>query len=265
MRTEDCELARQALAGKPSAFAELVDRYRDAVCAVAYHYLGSFEDTQDAAQEAFVQAYLHLKRLCDPERFAPWLKRIAANTSADFLRRRGDTLLSWDALPESAKPCRNPSPDEDMDRVAARMLVREALDRLSDKTRLTVTLFYIDGYSHAEIAGFLEVPVETVRSRLKRAKKQLQEEMITMVTDVLQEEKAEPEFTKDVVKEAMRLGEEARRYLAMDKAVEHYDEALTAIEKLEPSTENLRLKMRALACKGLSREKKTTSPFQAWA
>jgi len=65
----DSELVKRALAGQRSAFAELVDRYRDAACAVAYHYLGDFEEAQDAAQEAFVRAYLRLRQLREPGKF----------------------------------------------------------------------------------------------------------------------------------------------------------------------------------------------------
>jgi RNA polymerase sigma-70 factor (ECF subfamily) len=55
-RPDESELVERAAAGDDDAFAALMDRYRDAVCAIAYSYLGSFEDVQDVAQETFVQA-----------------------------------------------------------------------------------------------------------------------------------------------------------------------------------------------------------------
>jgi RNA polymerase sigma-70 factor (ECF subfamily) len=177
-----------------------VNRYRDAACGVAYHYLGGFDDAQDAVQEAFVHAYLRLNQLSDPGKFAPWLRRITANACADLLRQRGDRLVSLDE--EEARAMSDS--EQDPERLAARRVVRQALERLPEKTRLAVTLFYIDGYSQEEVAGFLEVPVNTVRSRLRRAKQQLREEMMDMVTDVLTEGKPDPQFTKQVVDEALR-------------------------------------------------------------
>ncbi|OGG45975.1 MAG: hypothetical protein A3F84_17355 [Candidatus Handelsmanbacteria bacterium RIFCSPLOWO2_12_FULL_64_10] len=246
MRTEDGELVRQTLTGDQAAFAELVNRYRDAACGVAYHYLGGFDDAQDAVQEAFVHTYLHLNQLSDPGKFAPWLRRITANACADLLRRRGDRLVSLDE--EEARAMSGS--EQDPERLAARRVVRQALERLSEKTRLAVTLFYIDGYSQEEVAGFLEVPVNTVRSRLRRAKQKLREEMMDMVTDVLTEGKPDPQFTRRVVEEALRRAEESRKAHAAGDALRHYDEALEAVEKLPPDAEQQRLKMDVLYRKG---------------
>jgi len=239
----DSELVAGTLAGEPLAFARLVDRYRDAVCGVAYHYLGSFDDVQDAAQEAFVQAYSRVHQLRDTSKFGPWVRSITVNTCKQVIRRRRPTLALDELDGQSA------SRETDEDRAAVRMMVRRALDRLSDSTRLTVTLSYINGYSQAEVADFLEVPVNTVRSRLQHAKKQLREEMLSMVTDVLSKGKPEPEFTWKVVDEAMRQAHEARGKHATGDALRHYDEALAALDKIEPSEVQLRLKMQLLAQK----------------
>ncbi|NIM48332.1 MAG: sigma-70 family RNA polymerase sigma factor, partial [Gemmatimonadales bacterium] len=250
---DDGELVRRTLAGDRSAFAELVDRYRDAVCGVAYHYLGNFEDVQDAAQEAFVQAYLRAKQLCEPEKFGPWLRRITINVCLDALRRQRNTPISFGEMDEQAAS-RCVDTRDDVHRMAARSVVRDALGRLTDKARLTVTLFYIDGYSHAEIADFLEVPVNTVRSRLRHAKKRLREEMMTMVADVLNEGKPDPGLTRRAVQQAMERAEEALQSRSRAQAIRHYDEALTVLEKMKPDGEHRRLKMHALRQKGLACE-----------
>ena len=239
--TLDSELVTRALAGEHAAFAELVDRYRDAVCAVAYHYLGRFDDVQDAAQEAFVQAYVRLDQLRDAGRFGPWLRSIAANVCMQVLRRGRPTVRLDDVEERAAEA------DCDPQKAAMGMVVREALNHLSEKTRLTVTLSYIDGYSHSEIAGFLEIPVATVRSRLHHAKIKLREEMITMVTDVLHEGKPEPEFSVQVMQEARKRAHEARAANASGDALKHYDEALDTLEKMRSSTPPREIKRQALA------------------
>ncbi|MBI3947321.1 MAG: RNA polymerase sigma factor [Armatimonadetes bacterium] len=244
--TNDPELVQRAAAGDCEAFTALVERYRDAVRGVAWHHLGDPDDAQDAAQETFVRAWLGIKGLREPERFGPWLRRIAANACADLLRRRGAAALSLDAMPERDLPAAEPAPDEDVERLAARLVVREALGRLSAPTRLTVTLALINGYSHEEIAGFLEVPVDTVRSRLKNARKRLREEMVGMVSDVLSEGKPDPDFARRVVEEALRRGAEAQYAFRRDEAKQHFDAALVAAEKLAPDLETRRLEMQAL-------------------
>ena len=165
-------LVEDTIAGNTEAFARLVDRYRDAASAVAYSYFGGFDDVQDAVQEAFVHAYCNIRQLKDPAKFGPWLRRITANSCAMALRKRERANVSLDEVAEQA------STSDDAGKIAAREIVQEALAKLSDATRLTVTLSYIDGYSHAEVAEFLEVPLTTVRSRLRHAKRKLREEML---------------------------------------------------------------------------------------
>lgn len=258
VRAEDAELVRQALAGERGAFTELVNRYRNMVCGAAYHYLGNFEDAQDAAQETFVHAYLHLKDLREPDKFAPWLRRTATNLCADLCRRRGSRLCllggvagePFEAAEEPAVARRASGLDEQLERLTTRVVVQEALSHLPEKARLTVTLFYVSGYSHAEIARFLEIPVNTVRSRLQHAKRRLREEMIPMLTDVLNDVRPDPEFARRVIEEALRRGEEAWRSHEQGEAIRHYDEALAAVEKLDLGAEQQRLKIEALWKKG---------------
>jgi RNA polymerase sigma factor (sigma-70 family) len=244
MRRTDGELVRETLAGSWSCFGELVARYRDAVCGIAYHHLGDFEEAQDAAQETFVRAYPRLRQLREPEKFGPWLRKIATTVCADMMRRRGERPLSLEAQPEP------PREDADLEQAAARIVVRDALSKLSEKARLAVTLFYIDGYSHAEVAGFLNVPVNTVRTRLHRAKQRLREEMTAMVSDVLHEGRPDPEFAKRVVEEAMRRGGEAQQAYNAGEALRQYDEALAAVENMPPGPDQQKLRMQALWSKG---------------
>ena len=242
MRPDEPDIIRRVLAGDHAAYAELVDSYRDAVCGLAYHHLGNFDDAQDAAQEAFVHAYAHLDQLRDHSRFGPWLRRIAANACATRLRRASETEVSLEGVIEERL-----ASGESADREAVRIVVRQALGRLSDATRLTVTLAYINGYSHSEVAQFLEVPVNTVRSRLRHAKQRLREEMIGMVSDVLHEEKPGDELTVKVMTEATKRGVKAMVEHSTGDAIEHYDKALATLEDLRKKLEPEELKKQVLA------------------
>ena len=162
MPVDDAKLVRDAMAGDREAFGRLVDRHRRAVWGTAYHFLGRTDDAQDATQEAFVQAFLHLRQLRQTERFAPWMRRITTNVCAQVLRRRASREVALDSVERLWSGDR-------ADEVVSRLAVRDALGRLSEKTRLVLTLCCAGGYSHVEVAAFLEIPVATVRSRLQRA------------------------------------------------------------------------------------------------
>lgn len=243
---DDGALVGRARGGDRSAFTALVGRYRGMVYAAAFCYLGNAEDAQDAAQEAFVAAYRQLGQLREPDHFAPWLRRLTLNGCADALRRRGARLLSLDG--DAA--CQALTTPDAAAGIVTRLAVREALECLPERARLTVTLCYLEGYSHAEVARFLGVPVNTVRSRLQHAKHKLREEMRDMVHEGLNEGRPDEAWTRRVVDEALRRGQEAASDYEKGAAIGHYDEALAAIGTLPPGAEQQRLTMDALWQKG---------------
>ena len=244
-KRDDGTLVRRARGGDRDAFTALVDRYRGMVYAAAFCCLGNAEDAQDAAQEAFVAAYCRLGQLREPDRFAPWLRRLTLNGCADALRRRGARRLSLDG--DAA--CQALVVPDGAEGVMTRLAVQEALGHLPERTRLTVTLCYSSGYTHAEVARFLDIPINTVRSRLQHAKRRLREEMRDMVQE-LNEGKPDEAWTRRVVDEALRRGREAASAYEKGAAARHYDEALAAIETLPPGPEQKRLAMDALWHKG---------------
>ena len=259
---EDAVLVRQTLGGDAGAFTVLVTRYRSLVSGIAYHYLSRYEDAQDVAQEAFVQAFLRLPDLREPAKFAPWLRRATMNLCADRLRKRGLQYLSLESLPEEARPCS----EGESETIANRMLVRQALSRLSPPARLTVTLHYLGGYSQEEVAQMLEIPLNTVRSRLQSAKRKLREEMNLMETTnkdqsgnvLLPSDPPNREFARQVVAEAMRRGAEALEAYRKQDAVLEFEQALQTLAQWPPDEEQRQLKMQALWQKG-----RAITPYQS--
>ena len=245
MGTDDGELVRQTMCGDRRVFAELVDRYRDSVYGLAFHYLGNREDAQDAAQEAFVQAYQHLSQLREPDKFAAWLRRLTFNGCTDYRRRHDRPLRLDDEINYQTV-----STDPGVDRLITRLAVQEALARLPERTRLTVILCHLEGYSHEEASQFLSIPINTVRSRLQHAKRQLREEMRDMVSEEVNAGRPDADWTRQVVQEAMTRGQQAREDYKKREAIGHYDAALGAISTLPPGKEQARLRMDALWQKG---------------
>jgi RNA polymerase sigma-70 factor, ECF subfamily len=188
----DTVLVKNALAGDIGAFEVLARRYRGLAFAFAYHRLGRFEDAEDAAQEALVEAYRKLPHLRDPARFAAWLRRIVAGKAADVARQRREEPLA----PEEVEAARDRS-------LAARdtveVRVREALEQLPSTVRLATTLFYVDGFSYEEIAAHLGVPASTIRGRLHRARTSLREELIGVVAAGLRQARPGERFVERVM------------------------------------------------------------------
>src|SRR5438876_10654301 len=87
----DAEIVRAVLEGSVEAYTELVDRYRNILCGLAYHYLQDFEDARDVAQEAFIQAYVHLGQLREPDRFGAWLRQLTVHECRMWRRRQKPT------------------------------------------------------------------------------------------------------------------------------------------------------------------------------
>lgn len=193
--TSDAELFADAIAGGPEAFAPIVDRYQDAVFGIALARLRDFHRAEDVAQQAFVEAFERLGTLRDPSRLGAWLRSIAIHHCIDHLRRRRDVTR----IEDNMHPGGEPGPGEELERRELREAVLAAIARLSRAQRETTTLFYINGYSIAEVAGMQEVPVGTVKRRLHDARARLKEEMMTMVEDVLKSEAPREDFAGRVL------------------------------------------------------------------
>lgn len=196
MQTDDAELVRWTLAGDTGAFDELVRRYQGATYALAYHHVGRFADAQDIAQQALTKAFLNLRQLGDPARFAAWLRAVTVNECRMWRRGSRETLpleQSEEMLPPAASAAEE---WERRDRCAA---VREALQALPEGSRLVVSLHYLAGMPYQEIAAFLGVPLTTVEGRAHRARRQLREAMMGRIEEGLSEHALPPQFTRQVM------------------------------------------------------------------
>jgi RNA polymerase sigma-70 factor (ECF subfamily) len=174
-------LVERAQAGDPNAYGELVAMHESAAFRVAYVLLRSEADAQDAAQEAFVKAYLALARFRRGEPFRPWLLQIVGNEA----RNRRRSLGRRNGLVDRAiAAVRGGSRDDAAGSAEAQVLagetrdeVRGALLRLRAEERMVVTCRYLLELSEAETAAALGIPGGTVKSRLHRALARLRSEL----------------------------------------------------------------------------------------
>jgi RNA polymerase sigma factor (sigma-70 family) len=196
MKLSDDVTIKQCLEGDVNAFSLLVEKYQHAVYGLCYHIVGNFADAQDLTQEVFVKIYVTLSRIKDPSKFASWLYRITVNACKRWLRdrRRMDDL----PLEAIAQTSEDRSPEEHAEAEELCLSVRKAIASLSERNQLTVTLYYIDGLSYAEIGNFLSVSESAVKSRLHRARKQLKEELISMVGSSFSRHKLPEDFPEKI-------------------------------------------------------------------
>ena len=183
------------MAGGLDDFGPIIERYQDAVFGVALARLRNFHEAEDVAQEVFVTAFERLGGLKDPSRLGAWLRSVTIHRSIDRLRRRDEVVADTDGRERAASVS---GPDVELERRELRDHVLAAISRLSKTQRETTTLFYVNGYSAAEVAAIQDVPVGRVRWRLHNARQKLKEEMIGMVENVLKSEAPREDFSQRV-------------------------------------------------------------------
>ena len=169
-REDDDALVERARLGDAAAYAGLVERYQDVAFRIAFAFLGSSQEAEDAAQEAFVKAYYALPRFRSGAAFRPWLLQIVANQAKNQRRaggRRGSLALRATAE-ESARDAA-PSPETDALLEERRQALVSAVNGLRDEDRLVVAYRYFFELSEGEMAGALGCARGTVKSRLSRA------------------------------------------------------------------------------------------------
>jgi len=141
---------------------------------VALGVLRNSAEAEDVAQEAMLRAFRNFHRLRDRERFRGWIARTAWRLALDRIRASGrrerrELAAHVDGAPPAVE---NVAASREIERH-----IHAALDALPEKLRLVMVLAAIEGYDTGEVAGLLEIPEGTVRSRLFHARKQMAESL----------------------------------------------------------------------------------------
>jgi RNA polymerase sigma-70 factor (ECF subfamily) len=166
----DADLVARCRRGDRGAFDVLLARHRGWVLNLAYQMLGAADEAQDAAQEAFVRAFTHLKQFRGEATFGTWLRQIAVNECLNRAARRRERPAAIASLEASARL----EPAE-QDAAAQALAVRAAVQSLTPPLRAALILREMHGASYQDIARILGIPVGTVRSRLAAARERLRQ------------------------------------------------------------------------------------------
>ncbi|MER7179282.1 sigma-70 family RNA polymerase sigma factor [Streptomyces hyaluromycini] len=170
-RADDATLMRAARSGEAAALAELLERHRAGMRAVALSLLGSGPDVEDVLQDAALTALQRIGDVRDPAAVGAWLRTVVRNASRAVLRER----VPVRPVDEVDLPSPEAGPEQWLERHAARDWLWEALDRLSPALRTPLVLRYLTPTvaSYEQVAAACGVPVGTVRSRLSQGRVKL--------------------------------------------------------------------------------------------
>ncbi len=183
----DTELVARSLAGDRDAFSGIVSRYQTLICSLAYSRIGNLGQSEDVAQETFIAAWRHLRLLREPEKLRSWLCGIVRNRLLKYLRREGrepahdaESLETVQDLPAS-----EPQPSERAVSRDEEAILWRSVENIPEIYREPLILFYREHQSVEAVAAELELSEDTVRQRLSRGRKLLQEEVQAFVENTL--------------------------------------------------------------------------------
>lgn len=175
----DYALVLRAVDGDQKAFAELMERYRDAIFFMLLKMVNNRDDADDLTIEAFGKAFNRIKQYQPNYAFSTWLFKIASNNCIDFLRKEKkkrmvslDNTISGDDGDEMTFEVKDdkPDPEEVFIKEQKAETMREVVDKLKPRYRDLVMLRYFKEYSYDEIAQEMDLPLGTVKAQLFRAR-----------------------------------------------------------------------------------------------
>jgi RNA polymerase sigma-70 factor (ECF subfamily) len=183
IRDPDIRLMLRVRDDDPAAFAELVELYQRRLIAVMHHLVGSSEEAEDLAQEAFLRVYRSRKKYHPRAKFSTWLFTIANNLALNALRARqrkpAVPLNLRDSGPLGPRPAeqlvqdRAGRPTDRMQQEELAAIVRQALAGLNERQRAAVVLNKFEDMNYADIAQVMGLTVKAVKSLLSRARENL--------------------------------------------------------------------------------------------
>lgn len=175
----DYKLVLLALKGDEKAYAELLDRYKDAIYYMLLKMVNNKSDAEDLTIEAFGKAFKNIEQYTPNYAFSTWLFKIATNNCIDFIRKKKANLISLDQNADDqdnlGTPLQSDSPDpeEDMIKNQRIALMRNVVSKLKPRYRTLIELRYFREFSYEEIAAELSLPIGTVKAQLFRARELL--------------------------------------------------------------------------------------------
>jgi len=173
---EDLLAIQATLRGRKDAFSSIVDRYTPLLYSLAYRFLDSREEAEEAVQEILIKTYRSLQQFRLHSRFHPWIYTIALNHLRSCQRKNRRTararIIPFD---EAKAPAASGSsgPEERVEALEGERLAAAALRSLRPEYREVFLLRQVQGMSVSEVSEILDLPEGTVKTFLHRARRHL--------------------------------------------------------------------------------------------
>ena len=175
MNRSDGKIIADYFAGDEKSLELLILRYLKPIYSFTYKYVGNTQDAEDITQETFVKVWRNLKRFDNKKSFKSWIFTIAKNTRIDFLKKKKTVLFSEFENEEGenmfTESLADPAPliTEILEKAGITRILKNILELLAPKYRKVIFLRYNDHFNFREIAESLGEPLNTVKSRHRRA------------------------------------------------------------------------------------------------
>jgi RNA polymerase sigma-70 factor (ECF subfamily) len=155
--------------GRVKALEILVSRWQKRLWQYASNLTGDTDAAWDITQDSWLGIIKGLRKLNDPARFRPWAYRIVTNKVNDWIRKSAKTIQAQtDCIVEKQKP-------NELSKAETSSDIHSIMRRLSNQSRMVLTLYYLEEFGLADVARILQIPKGTVKSRLHTARKELKE------------------------------------------------------------------------------------------
>lgn len=175
MRQIDKEIIRMAALGDMSAFEQIYKTFSSSVYTIAFNITRNCQDAEEATQDVFIKVHRKLGDFQFGSSFGTWVYRITMNTAINIYhshKNHRQKVSSIDEIGEAAIPVSNTTKDE-LDRKNMESNIQEMLSHLSPEHSSCIVLRELEGLDYKEMSEILRIPLNTVRSRLKRARQAL--------------------------------------------------------------------------------------------
>ena len=185
-RENDVQLIRKILSGSDEAFRVLVQKHQKNIHALAWRKVGDFHIAEEITQDTFLQVYKNLTQLKNPNQFSGWIYVIANRLCLKWLQKNRFVPQSLEDTPmeeiEESSYTHHVFEQRRREVTEDRQeLVKKLLAKLPESERTVVTLHYLGEMTAKEIGRYLGVSVNTIKSRLRRGRKRLQEQQVELL------------------------------------------------------------------------------------
>ena len=169
-------IVKEAAAKNPAAFSQLIFLYKKRIVAVGRRFFYNQNDIDDFLQEVFIKIYENLDKFQGNSRFSTWITRIAYNTAINFKTRTKKSESLCEET-QSNLVSNYETPEETQLKQLTREAINNAVKLLPENYKKCIELYFYNNMTYEEIAETTDIPLNTVKTYIFRAKKELYQKL----------------------------------------------------------------------------------------